>query len=339
VRILLTGNTYSNSPEQLYLRLLKQRSDVVVDFIPTGKMFLDKRKSLSGKVLYRLAPKQLNKSIQDTLLERINTFLPDVVLVFKGFEISVETLQTIKQQGVKLVNFNGDHPFAYDSKGSGNQNTLKSIELFDLYLTYSKNIQGQMNARYSTRTEVLPFGFDQDAAGKFEELEEINKACFVGNPDAKRAQYIQHVADAGISIDVYGNDWNQFLKPGKTLNIFPPATGVKYWQTLHRYRVQLNIMRTHNENSHNMRTFEVPGIGGIMLTEQTLEQEEFFTDKEVATYNSETDLIEQTGRLLSKTTSEADAMRERAKKCVLNNGHTYMARSEQLVDLIRSIQD
>ncbi len=337
MKILLTGNTYSNSPEQLYLRLLKHNSNVEVDFIPTGKMFLGKRKSITGKIAYRLAPNQLNKSIQEALLERVNAFCPDVLLVFKGFEISAKTLEMIKQRGVKLVNFNGDHPFAYDSKGSGNTNTLEAIELFDLYLTYSKNIQRQMHERYATRTEVLPFGFDQDAAGQFQELEEIKRACFVGNPDAKRARYIQHLADSEIDIDVFGNDWKQFLKPNKHLHINPPVTGINYWQTLHRYRVQLNIMRTHNENSHNMRTFEVPGIGGIMLTEKTLEQAEFFTEKEVAFYSSETELVDQTKLLLSQSKIEADALRKHARESIINNGHTYAARREQLVNLIQSI--
>src|SRR5947207_2020499 len=76
------------------------------------------------------------------------------------------------------------------------------------------------------------------------------------------------LANADLPVDVYGNHWNQY-KLNKKINVFGPAYGTTFWKTLRRYRVQLNLMRPHNLGSHNMRSIEVPAIGGIGLFPNT----------------------------------------------------------------------
>jgi hypothetical protein len=44
--------------------------------------------------------------------------------------------------------------------------------------------------------------------------------------------------------------------------------------------VCLNLLRPQNQGSHNMRTFELPAMGGLMLTCRTEEQQEFFPENE-----------------------------------------------------------
>jgi spore maturation protein CgeB len=45
-----------------------------------------------------------------------------------------------------------------------------------------------------------------------------------------------------------------------------------------RAAVTLNILRKQNRTSHNMKTFEIPGMGGLMLTERSYEQNNFFPE-------------------------------------------------------------
>ena len=49
-----------------------------------------------------------------------------------------------------------------------------------------------------------------------------------------------------------------------------------FWKVLRKYRVQLNLMRPHNLDSHNMRSIEVPAVGGIGLFPDTPDHERFF---------------------------------------------------------------
>jgi len=113
---------------------------------------------------------------------------------------------------------------------------------------------------------------------------EIVKACFLGNPDKIRSSFLTKLAEQGILMDVYGNDWEKFVTH-KNITTHQPVYGDEQWKTLRKYRVQINLMRIHNENSHNMRTFEVPGVGGIQVAPFTKEHNLFFEEgKEIFLY-------------------------------------------------------
>jgi spore maturation protein CgeB len=48
--------------------------------------------------------------------------------------------------------------------------------------------------------------------------------------------------------------------------------------------VSLNVLNAENLGGPNMRTFEVPGSGGVMLARYSAEQQEFFPENEAAIY-------------------------------------------------------
>ncbi len=182
--------------------------------------------------------------------------------------------------GICLVNFNGDNPFIFSGSGSGNKNVLKCLPLFDLHLTYNLAIKKRLDTEYEVKTGFLPFGFDvsDEIYERCCRQEEINKVCFLGNPDPIRTAFIRRLAAGGLAVDIYGGkEWKE-LETHAGVSVFPPVYGEDAWKILRRYRVQLNLMRPHNKDSHNMRSFEVPGIGGIMLAPATTEHRIFFSD-------------------------------------------------------------
>ena len=63
-------------------------------------------------------------------------------------------------------------------------------------------------------------------------------------------------------------------------------------------RVAINILRKQNEGSYNMRTFENPGCGGLLASQFSIEQQDFFPDGNAAIYfaNLE-DMVPQLGRV------------------------------------------
>ena len=157
-----------------------------------------------------------------------------------------------------------------------------SVSLFDVYFTYDKNIKNELTIR-DVKSELIPFGFDSNGFiySELIEEEEIVKLCFLGNADRLRVEFIQNLAKKGIKIDVYGENWG-LLKLHNGISIFGPLYGEQFWKTLQRYAVQLNLLRPHNLTSHNMRSFDIPGAGGIMLAPRTEDHQTFFIEnKEV----------------------------------------------------------
>jgi spore maturation protein CgeB len=264
---------------------------------------------------------------------------PDLIWIFKGMEIWPSTLEWARRKKIKLVNYNPDNPFLFTGKGSGNSNVTKSIPLYDLHFTYNLSVQHRLQSEFAMQTAFLPFGYELDDKlyTDCQQESEVPGVCFLGNPDRNRATFLQSLAHAGIDLCLYGHGWKKYLDHPR-ISIFDPAYGDDQWKTLRKYRVQLNLMRIHNEDSHNMRTFEVPAVGGIMLAPDTPEHRLFFENrKEVFLFESLQDCITQIRNLLSLTAERVTTIRQDARSRSVQSGYSYRQRAADALSELRRL--
>ena len=309
-------------------------SEYNVDLLTIGPSRVD----YVHRILRAFAPGIAFHDLNRQLIADIEKTMPDVFWVFKGMQIYPRTLRKLRSLGVMLVNYNADHPFRHFSRGSGNANVKNSVPLYDLHLTYSRAIALELSERFGdTNVSVVPFGHsvsDQIYEG-LHSLVELPQACFVGNPDVYRGKSIMALVRAGVPVDVYGNGWNKFLTPSPLLELRQEVTGVEMLKVLRRYRLQLNFFRPHNVQSHNMRTFEVPACGGIMLSQDSPEQRNFFRSSVEAFYFRDTEeMIALTKMILGLTAEEANAVRRAARERSVKSGYSYQDRMRQALDAI-----
>ncbi|WP_260583174.1 glycosyltransferase [Sphingopyxis sp. PET50] len=86
------------------------------------------------------------------------------------------------------------------------------------------------------------------------------------------------------------------------------------FRILRRYRFQLNLFRPHNEGSHNLRSFEVPAVGGISLGPDSPEHRDFFIADRDAFYFSDAEgMLAEARKLLALPADEAEAIRGAAR--------------------------
>ena len=342
MKILIIGAESGYSIETYYLKYLKRNlgSDNV-DLFKSQNIFIEYyNKNIINKIIYRAGFSKILKRINTQLINKIDSFLPDVVLVFKGMEIFPSTLKLLKSKSIKLVNYNPDHPFEFHGRGSGNKNILNGIPFYDLYLTYSKKIQNRLQQNFKVKSGWLPFGFEVDESefNSIEKVEEKNRICFLGNPDRERAEFIIELSKNDLPITVYGHDWGKWIKTNKSIEINGPVYQKDFLKVIRSYRVQLNLFRPHNENSHNMRSFEVPSVGGIMLAPLTEEHSYFFkADKEAFYFENFSSCLSKCKYLLNLPASDVTVIRNDARKRSLNSNYSYQQRVVQFIELINSI--
>ena len=236
-------------------------------------------------------------------------------------ELTPQTIIKLKKQTARLINFNPDNPFIFSDIGSGNKNISQSIHLYDEHFTYNYEVKSRIESEFGLKCTFVPFGFDNEVISTEElnEVAEIKAVCFVGNPDTYRSRILQEILDHGLPLHVYGHDWQKHIKH-PNLTIHGAVYEKDYYKTLRKYRVQLNIMRVHNLDSHNMRSIEVPGCGGIMLAPRTKDHEAFFEEgKEAFLYNDVMDLISQAKKILELSHMDAMLLRKKAYSRVENN--------------------
>lgn len=319
MRILVQSRSEPNCLEQCLVRGLAATNCDYSTFV-----LEELEQALPQRIMRAIAPTLAYGAVNKTLRVSVDDSKPDVLWIFKGMEIYVETLRRIRRMGITLVNFNPDHPFSYFSRGTGNRNVRIAIPFYDLHLTYSMRIARELNDRYpAIQPVVVPFGHevDENMFRQIEGEDEIVRACFIGTPDRHRKAQIERLVEAGISVDVYGDRWNRYLDSSPMLGIHDIVMGHTMLRTLRRYRLQLNFFRPHNADSHNMRTFEVPACGGIMFAEDSTEHRAFFrTGVEAFFFRTQTEMIEAARHLLGMPSAEADAVRKAARKRSMSGG-------------------
>jgi spore maturation protein CgeB len=333
MRILIVGADYQWAIENHFVKHFSGLGSTV-ELFPAQRYFYEYYyKNIVTKLICRLGLSRIYKEINANLLKRIEDFQPNVVFVFKGMEVLPETLINLKRAGIKLVNYNPDNPFIFSGYGSGNKNVSESLMLYDLHLTYNLEILEKLKSM-QLKSEFFPFAFEEgiDQAPKLIEVAEVLKPCFLGNPDKNRVKFLNQLAVRGIKLDVYGNDWAKNTI-NSNITAYPPVYGDEMITVLRKYRVQLNLMRIHNLNSHNMRSLEIPGHGGIQLAPITVEHEMLFNEgKEIFLYNDVDDCVAQINKLLSISFGESLEIRNKAQTTAQSN-HTYKQRSAQAAEM------
>lgn len=339
MRLLLVGSQMHWAIERHYLTVLRQELEALEVF-PAPDLFAQYYQGWSHKIAFRLGLAPIYRQINRDLLDRVAVFKPDVIWIWKGMEIFPQTLHFLRQQGIKLVNYNPDHPFILSSRGSGNQNVTNSVGLYDLHFCYHQQLAKKIEAEYKIPTANLPFGYHyaDEALQLAQQSAEIPALAFIGNPDPTRVTILQELTKAGLPIDIYGHFWERHLNPSHRLKLYGPVFGNEFWVKMRQYRVQLNIFRPHNIGSHNMRSFEIPGIGGIMLAPDSPEHRSYFQpDSEIFVYNSVKEVRDQAQMLLAMSASDAQTVRGNALNRSQESKYSYSARAQQAVQVLNQL--
>jgi spore maturation protein CgeB len=87
-----------------------------------------------------------------------------------------------------------------------------------------------------------------------------------------------------------------------------------------------------------MRTFEIPGIGGIQVAPFTTEHQLFFeADKEIFLYKNEAECIAKINYLLALSPAQAAKLRVFAREAAINKKHSYKDRAVQVLETLKTL--
>ncbi|WP_421944663.1 CgeB family protein [Pedobacter sp.] len=239
------------------------------------------------KLIHCVNPSIYYNNINRSILIESALLKPLVILVFKGMELFPETLLELRKHCKLLCNYNPDHPFKFYSKGAGNINVVNSIKHFDLHFSYSENICKQLIKDYQVNSYCIPFGYDETIKPiKSKSSHLLEQVLFIGAWDKDRELKIKNLNE--FNLQVFGsNIWNKKLRRLKNISYHnEPLYAQDYANACLSASGILNFLRPQNiiEQSHNMRTFEVPGYNGLLISERTEEQLDFFEEDKEAIY-------------------------------------------------------
>jgi hypothetical protein len=233
---------------------------------------------------FRLLPKTRNLFEQHPLAHRNhrsarllsawNEFQPDLLLLIRGINFRPDVLAQIHPKFGWWVEHEGRVAEALSEVGS-----------FDGYFFMNESCVHAALDHGFERAAFLAHAVDPGVFHPLEGLPKRYDACFVGNWSKKRQQYIEAALEVTPDIAIYGGRWLRkcwnrpaILKCWRGTYI----EGERLNRLYNESRVVLNVTNWgkgegRGRSGMNMRVLEVPATGSFLLTDESLEMNDFLT--------------------------------------------------------------
>lgn len=265
------------------------------------------------KVLERFIRPLQETEFNNAIKNRIITFRPDVLFVYKGAFVQTATLHFARQHGCMLVLFYPD----VSMTNHGN-NIPSCIPLYDKIFTTKTFGIKDMEDKYGVKNAVfIPHGYDPEIHRtlKIGDEERAIFGCdvsFIGTWSAKKEKWLAHLKNElpHIDLKVWGDQWNKTTAEVLKSSIQgKPILGDLYALAIQCSTINLGILseRVTGSSSGDLitsRTFHIPGSSGFMLHERNEESILYFNeDEEAAFFDGPEELVKKVSQYLSDNTT------------------------------------
>lgn len=181
----------------------------------------------------------------------------------------------------------------------------------------------------------LPFAYAPDVhfrgtdnfAGPHDHTSDV---IFAGGADRDRVPVMTALIGAGFRVALYGGYWDRYKT---TRDFHYGQVGAERLREVFREsKISLCLVRRANRDGHVMRSFEIPAMGGCMLTEDTEEHREMFgaEGETVLYFNSILEMLDKARWLLDHDKERA-RLAAAAHGRIINGRNTYQDRLEAIL--------
>jgi spore maturation protein CgeB len=267
--------------------------------------------------------------LNQSLLDRVITFKPDVIFcVLMNYEVWSETLDIIRENSPSIVvNWGTDDSWKF------NQVSRFLIPHLDFHVTTDRDAAAR--AERAGFRNVVP---SQWAASHTHLLKPLpNGQCvydvsFIGNLYGDRRAWIEGLRERGVKIATFGHGSDSGVVGASDIP-----------EIYRKSRISLNFsdsglhmtgFRFKRSRQIKARVFEVPGAGGVLLTQAADGLSDYFrVGEEVGTFDDLDDLAAKIAFYLSNPAAR-DRMASAGHARVIAE-HTYDRRFRALLDYVQ----
>jgi spore maturation protein CgeB len=266
----------------------------------------------------------------------VDEFRPDAILFLKGETMYESAIRDVKARFKPvLLQWYPDGPFNVENHNA-TADSIASIPLFDIYYIYAKSLMQPLRDAGARRVEYLAFCYDPAMLRRPEKISDVDRekyatdVVFAGTWEPMREWWLEKVTEFDLS--VWGNMW-EHVPEGAPLRARWKGNAV-YGDEISKLfavsRIHLNFLREQNKDSNNVRTFEIPGYGGFLLTQRSGEQaEELYVEgREIACF----DTVEELKEMISYYLEHEDE-----RLAIAQAGHERAVREHQAIHRLRRI--
>lgn len=299
LRVVFAGETMPGSRTPQRVRAFEQLG-YSVTWVPTnrpGRTFEDPP-TLAERIRYRLRRPHDEAGTNEALI-RAAAQGCDLVWLENARVVKPGTLAALKRlaPGAALVWYCEDDMM---NPRLGSVWIDRALPLFDLWVT-TKSFNArteEMPSRGVRRVLFVDNSYDPAIHRRLnltadERAAFVADVAFVGTYEKPRAASLLRLADAGVTVRVWGNGWTGLAGAHPRLLVEGrPIYDDDYARVIGASRINLAFLRKANRDLQTCRTVEIPACGGFMLHERSAEAERLFRpDQEAGYFGDDDDLV------------------------------------------------
>lgn len=258
------------------------------------------------------------KDLNRALVEKVEQEVPDLIFsVQMGYEIWIETWDYIRQNySCKTINWCTDDSWKFKEHSKFLANH------FDLMVTTYEEFLARYDAIGAT---AILSGWAAPVQWLRPPI--TANACqfdvtFIGAAHGNRKERVEKLKQAGIAIECFGYGWEN-----------GPVDAEKIPEIFNHAVISLNFANSHGENQIKARTFEVPGSGGFLLTEDAKNLQSYYADgAEIAVFDSDDTCLEKIRYYLENTKVRDDIAMAGYEKT--KSHYTYANRLQHIIETV-----
>jgi spore maturation protein CgeB len=265
------------------------------------------------------------------LIERIQTFQPDVIFcVLMAYEVWFETLDLIRSKSPAVVI---------------NWGTDDSWKFWQFTRFLAKHVDLHVSTHADILSEAAKFGVtnmttsqwaaaSSRLADPLPSLDCAYDVSFVGAAYGNRRAQVDAMARRGIEVTCFGHGWPRGTVDSQEMNRIFRSSRVSL--NFADSQLQMSGLKFWRSRFIKARTFEVPGAGGFLLSEQDDKLAPYFNvGTEMVTYRNDDEMAEKI-RYYLKHSDERDAIAQAGHQRVLSE-HLYEKRFAPILERAKEI--
>jgi spore maturation protein CgeB len=335
MRVLLVCEYWYGTGGWSYRKYLEQLG-CAVDIFDYRRVFFSAGASLPvvSAITRRINRQRMNRAFVQTVAK----LAPDAVFFLKGETIYASAIRRARERyNPVLVQWYPDGPFNVEVKNA-TRDSIASIPLFDIYYIYARSLIAPLQIAGARRVEYLPFCYDPDmlrppaTISEEDRLKYATDVVFAGTWEPMREWWLEQLT--GIGLSIWGNSWEMAKadSPAMTSWKGKAVYGEEISKLFAVSKIHLNFLREQNKDSNNVRTFEIPGFGGFLLTQRSREQaEELYVEgKEIVCFDTVDELIDKARYYL---------LHEDERLAIAGRGHARAVQEHQAIHRLRRVVD
>jgi len=173
----------------------------------------------------------------------------------------------------------------------------------------------------------LPFGYDTFLHKYTKKKIDKKYISFIASGDNYRENFLIKIKK--FKINIFGNSW----RLDTTHHIVKSFVyGSELSEIISKSFISINILRQQNKGSHNMKTFEIPAMGGLLVTTRSKEQNLFFPENKASIMFNSVKELEKKIFFLMKNRKIAENIRKKGFE--LSRQHSYKNRANYILKTI-----